>query len=130
MAKGTFVTAINCMDGRVQEPVISWMKKELKADHVDMITEPGPDQILAEGPYLLIGSIIDRVRISLDAHGSKVIAIVAHHDCAGNPVSKDEHMAHLEQCVDEIGSWAPEVRIISLWVNKNWNVKKIYDSEE
>ena len=34
-----FVTAINCMDGRVQVPVIEWLKKEYKADDVDMITE-------------------------------------------------------------------------------------------
>src|SRR5664279_3838322 len=31
MHTGKFVTAINCMDGRVQEPVIAWMKNEYTA---------------------------------------------------------------------------------------------------
>jgi hypothetical protein len=44
-----FVTAINCMGGRVQLPEINWMMQNLSADYVDMITEPGPDKIFAEG---------------------------------------------------------------------------------
>ena len=43
-----FATAINCMDGRAQEPVIEYMKKSYGVDYVDMITEPGPNRILAE----------------------------------------------------------------------------------
>ncbi len=27
MSQGTFGTAINCMDGRVQEPVARWLKE-------------------------------------------------------------------------------------------------------
>jgi hypothetical protein len=131
MAKGTFVTAISCMDGRIQEPVINWMKKNFKADHVDMITEAGPDRILAEGPYIMIGSIIDRVMISVNGHGSRVLAIVSHHDCAGNPVTKKEHLAHLEESVEEAMAWAGEdVRIVGLWVNSKWEVTLIHDTEE
>jgi len=131
MKKGTFVTAINCMDGRVQEPVIKWMRENLKADHVDMITEVGPDRILTEGPYIMIGSIIDRVQVSVNAHGSRVLAIVAHHDCAGNPVTKKEHIEYLEESVNEAITWAGgDVRIISLWVNKNLDVELIHDTED
>jgi len=32
MAKGRFVAAINFMDGRVQVPVITWLKRETGAD--------------------------------------------------------------------------------------------------
>lgn len=128
MVKGTFVTAINCMDGRVQEPVITWMKENFKADYVDMVTEAGPDGILANGPYRTIGAIIDRVRISINAHGSGVVAVVAHSGCAGNPVTKKEHMEHLELAVKEVMSWAPEERVIGLWVNKNWEVELIFDA--
>jgi Putative carbonic anhydrase len=37
MGEGKFGTAINCMDGRVQEPVINWMKVRYGLDYVDMI---------------------------------------------------------------------------------------------
>ena len=43
-----FATAINCMDGRVQLPVINYLKDQYKIDYVDMITEPGPIKILSE----------------------------------------------------------------------------------
>jgi len=45
-----FATAINCMDGRTQEPVITWIKKNYHVDFVDMITEPGPVKYLAREP--------------------------------------------------------------------------------
>jgi hypothetical protein len=42
-------TAINCIDGRVQEPVAAWLKERYHLDYVDMITEPGADKVLATG---------------------------------------------------------------------------------
>jgi hypothetical protein len=48
MKNGKFITVINCMDGRVQLPVIEWLKKNYKADFIDTITEPGPNKILSE----------------------------------------------------------------------------------
>ena len=44
-----FCTAVNCMDGRVQLPVISYMMDRFGADCVDVISEPGPNRIIAEG---------------------------------------------------------------------------------
>ncbi len=38
---GKFVTAINCMDGRVQIPVIEYLKNNYGINYVDMITAPG-----------------------------------------------------------------------------------------
>ena len=47
MPVGSFGTAINCIDGRVQLPVINWMKATHHVDWVDVITEPGADEALA-----------------------------------------------------------------------------------
>jgi hypothetical protein len=35
------------MDGRVQLPVIEWMKRNYALDYIDMITEPGSDKIMS-----------------------------------------------------------------------------------
>ena len=43
-----FCSAIDCMDGRVQLPVINYWKERLKVSSVDSITEPGPNLILAK----------------------------------------------------------------------------------
>lgn len=125
---GTFVTAINCMDGRTQEPVISWMKIFCGAHYVNTITEPGPDGILAHGPAELIQSIRRRVEISVNAHGSKVVAVVAHGDCAGNPVSREEHLTHLAAALERVAGWGLPVRWIGLYVNERWLVEVISNS--
>jgi hypothetical protein len=89
-----FATAINCMDGRTQVPVIEWMKKRYGVDYVDMITEPGVDAILSENKDMqTIERIKKRLSISIEKHHSKFIAVVGHHDCAGNPVDMQTHLA-------------------------------------
>jgi len=62
-----FCTVVNCMDGRVQLPVNSFLEERFRADYVDTVTEAGPNSILAER-YIstLVESIIDRVRISVE----------------------------------------------------------------
>ena len=127
MTKETFATAINCMDGRTQEPIISWAKKTFEVDYVDAITEPGPDKILAGGPDALVESIRNRVMISVNKHGSQNVIIVSHHDCAGNPVSKEEHLDQLKKSVDVISSWKLGVKTIGVWIGEDWKVNKLIE---
>ncbi len=124
MAESRFVTAINCMDGRVQVPVIAWLKADTGADYVDNITEPGPVKILAEGRNrVLLGSIRRRVKISVERHGSELVAIIAHHDCAGNPVDEQTQRRQLERAIRRVESWGLGVRVVGLWVNERWQVE-------
>jgi len=126
MAEATFVTAINCVDGRVQLPVIDWMKKQYGVDYVDVITEPGPDGIMARREKDIVAQIKERVRISVENHGSEAVALVSHGDCAGNPVSKDEHLGHLRKGMEMIRSWGLPVEIVGLWIDEvNWEVDVI-----
>lgn len=48
MRSGRFATAINCIDGRAQMPVNEWVRKNLGADYVDTVTEPGVDKAITE----------------------------------------------------------------------------------
>ncbi len=122
----TFCTAINCMDGRVQLPVNTYLKERFKADFVDTITEAGPNLILSEGSWnRSTRAIIDRLTISIDKHNSVGIAIVGHHDCAGNPVSKDEQIIHIKMAIRSIKREFVEVEVIGLWVDDNWVVHEL-----
>ncbi len=126
MHKGKFGTAIVCMDGRVQLPVHNWLMNNYGLDYVDTITEPGPDKILTRGTSLQVESIKSRVLISVNAHGSDTIFISAHHDCAGNPVSRDEHIEMVKRCVSVVKGWnLPVKRIIGAWIDENWNISVI-----
>ena len=86
----SFYTAINCMDGRIQESVTNYIKKQYNVLFVDMITGAGPVKIFSNKKTKNLESIISCIDISLKNHKSKGIAIVAHYDCAGNPISDEE----------------------------------------
>jgi hypothetical protein len=123
---GSFATAINCMDGRTQLPVIEWVKRERGVDYVDSVTEPGPVRILAEATNTAsIGSIKHRVEISVKKHGSALVAIVAHADCAGNPVDKMTQLDQLGAAATTVRSWGMDVEIDLLWLGDNWQVERV-----
>jgi hypothetical protein len=121
-----FCTAINCMDGRVQLPVITYLRDRFEAAYVDSITEPGPERILAlrEDPAL-VRSILARVGISIQKHVSAGIAVAAHHDCAGNPASRGEQSLHLRGAVRFLRRQYPGIPVIALWVDDTWHVQEI-----
>lgn len=123
MDQKTFGVAINCMDGRVQLPVIDFLKKKFGLDYVDAVTEPGPNKIVAENrDYATIESIKRRVAISVEKHGAKIVALVAHFDCAGNPADKTVQLDQLNQAEKEVKSWGFNTRIVKLWVDEKWQV--------
>ncbi|MEO0077968.1 MAG: carbonic anhydrase [candidate division WOR-3 bacterium] len=126
MSHGRFVTVINCMDGRTQIPVSEWLRQRYRADYVDTITEPGPDRILAAGQdEAAVVSIRSRVAISVEKHGSRLVAIVGHHDCAGNPVDKASHVRQLRLAADAVRAWGFPVEVLLLWVGENWQVEPL-----
>jgi len=125
MAHGTFGTAINCMDGRAQLPVITWMKERYGLDYVDMITEAGADCVLTRGSAERIASVLTRVRVSVDKHGSQIVAIVGHDDCAGNPCSPADHLQHIRGSVAAARAWGLPAEIIGLWLNEAWQVEVV-----
>lgn len=126
MTNKIFATAINCMDGRVQIPVIEWLTGQYCVDYVDMITEPGPNRLLAEGKdQAVLESVQKRIEISITRHNSKLVAIVGHHDCAGNPVDKETQLKQILDAIKTVESWNLEVQVTGLWIDANWQVHKV-----
>ena len=114
MASGEFATAINCIDGRAQQPVADWLKLNQHVRYVDAITEPGVDKVLAEGSPEQIEAIRRKVLISVNAHGSRAIAVAGHHDCA-----------HIRRSVETIAAWGLPVQVIGLWVNELFWIEEV-----
>jgi carbonic anhydrase len=123
----TFACVINCMDGRVQDAVKNYMQKNYGVDYVDMVTEPGPNKILADNcNSAIIENIRKRVEISVHHHGSKIVAVVGHFGCAGNPAEKSEQIKHLQMTRDTVKAFGFPVEIVPLWVDGDWQtVEKI-----
>ena len=124
-----FCTAINCMDGRAQLPAITFLKERFHVDYVDMITEAGPNRMLGHlTNYGLLQSVLDRLRISVEHHRSVGIAIVGHHDCAGNPAGKEEQTCDTLAALKRIRQHCPQYKdipMIGLWIDETWSVSEI-----
>jgi hypothetical protein len=117
------------MDGRTQMPANEWMKRACGVDFVDTVSEPGPDGILAERTdEVLVESIKHRVHISCKAHNSPIVAIVAHHDCAGNPVDEETHLKQLQKAKATILAWGFPMEVIMLWIDETWTVHRIEEA--
>ena len=122
-----FCTAVNCMDGRVQIPVVNYLKERFGVEYVDMITEPGPNGILAaQEKSALVQSVLDRIDISVNKHGSKHIAVIGHHDCAGNPVDKNRQERDTRKAVEFLQGKFAGIEVIGLWVGPDWTVSEIF----
>lgn len=114
------------MDGRVQEPVIEYLKRYFGARYVDMITEPGPVKTLAEHTHNgLLESIQRRLSISIQKHKSIGIAIAAHTDCQGNPAPPEEQKKQLVAALSWLKQEYPQMPILALWVDEEFQVHPI-----
>jgi hypothetical protein len=114
------------MDGRVQLPVIRYLSRRFHAEHVDSVTEPGPNAILARRTdAAAVEAIERRVRISIERHKSVGIAVVGHYDCAGNPADLAEQTRDTLAAVRYLEDKFPGIPVIGLWVNQAWEVCEI-----
>jgi len=123
--KRTIATAINCIDGRTQIPVIEYMKTTYNVDYVDMITAGGVNKILAEGNTTAQESIKNGLEISVKTNGSKLVAVVGHFDCRGNLEAKEDQLKHIRQALEVVASWEFNVTLIGLWVDSDWKVSEL-----
>ena len=116
-----FGCTIDCMDGRVQDAVKNYMKEHYGVNWVDVITEPGPNKILAENTNRpIVENIKKRLEVSVKRHGAKIVTIVGHEECAGNPVGKEEQIAHLKKAKKTVEGFGLGVKVVLLWVGKGW----------
>jgi carbonic anhydrase len=123
MAKGKFATSVSCMDGRIQIPLINWIKENFSVDYVDTITEPGIDKLVADNTDP--ESIKIKVGISINKHESELIVVSGHYDCAGNPVSNEEHITQIKKGIEVISSWNLGVKVVGVWVDDTWKINTV-----
>jgi len=115
---------LNCIDGRVQLPVIQWIKDNYRVGYVDMITEPGMDGFLAD-PDSSISDIIRKVQISVEKNQASIAFIAGHHDCKGNPVDEATHRQHVFSAVERLNKEFSDLQIVGVWINAQWNVESL-----
>jgi len=112
------------MDGRVQIPVIEWIRAETGAEHVDMITEPGVDGVVANDTHD-ISQLVSKIKLSIEANNASAVFIAGHHDCKGNPVDDETHKIHIKASVERIKKEIAGPPVRGLWVDQDWNTNPL-----
>ena len=70
----------------------------------------------------MLKSIFRRVDISINAHSTQSIAIVAHHDRAGNPVPDLHQKQQFQLCIEVLSKHYPNAEVAGLWLDSEWSV--------
>ena len=55
----------------------------------------------------------------------QLVAIVAHYDCAANPVPDEVQKRQLDLSVRFVAAQCPGVGVLGLWVDDTWSVTQI-----
>jgi len=121
-----FGTVINCTDGRVQYPVLDYLKKNFDIDYFDSANEAGPLRTLTKkSDKCRLITLKEQIRASLEDHDSKFIALVGHHDCTDNPGDRTFQEDQLEQSLDYLQrSFGTGITYLGLYVNERWEVEE------
>ncbi len=93
-----------CADWRLHQEGVhinNQVKKLLGVDGVDVIAIPGPDGVCALEQYDIERGLLKKwLELLIGAHKPVALAFVAHYNCAGHPVSGEEHDAHSQQMME------------------------------
>jgi hypothetical protein len=111
------------MDGRVQLPVLHWIKANYPVDFVDVITEAGMDRVLSSQED--ISEIQRSINVSINLNKSTKLFVVGHYDCRGNPAPDTVQHEQIGMSVKRLKKLWPGHEVVGLWVNKNWQVEAI-----
>lgn len=124
--KSEFVTCLNCIDGRVQLPVINWILKNYDVKYVDMITAPGVDGVLSNRNND-VNDILEKISFSNEGHSTDLIFIVGHYDCLANHVDDETHNKQIISSVERIKESYSTSDVIGLWVDNKFNVHIVHE---
>ncbi len=127
---GSFVAAVLCIDGRFRRCLVEWLTAHFGIDYIDLITEPGPDGLLAQDPEGPRASgIRSRLAVSLAAHQPVAIVIAGHDDCAGNPVEPAIHRTQERRAAAVLRGWYEELPVLGLHVDSDCAIHVVDDED-
>lgn len=100
----TFFTSVGCMDGRVQKAANKYASLIFGAEFADTVTKAGLDGLFAKDDVDpdLYESVKSMILVSVEKHHSFGIIVHGHENCAGNPVTDEQHKTDIKKSVEVI----------------------------
>lgn len=120
-----FVCRIGCMDGREAEAVRTYVRARELGEFIDTIDDPGMVKRLIDGDDRAHEKLRERLPITVEKHGSAVVLVSGHAECAGNPVEDELHRAQVQEAAQivrsEVKSSHYKVSVVALFARRNEN---------
>jgi len=76
-----FGICLTSIDGRLQLPVLEWIKSNYNVEYVDMITERNMIEIFTKNMDRSIDDISKKIKHSIRYNKSKILFVVGYHKC-------------------------------------------------
>ena len=124
--------AVTCVDARLhKETITPQLRDHLGVDSVYVWTTAGPEaRIMADNHHL--AALMDDLELLIAAKDAKVIGVVGHCDCAGHPVSDEQHVKDVVRSVAILQERLPNLNIVPLLAHPPqeemvsvWEIRKI-----
>jgi hypothetical protein len=100
--------AFVCSDGRLHHGGVNINEKIrqlLDVDYVYVIAIPGPDGILAKRDSPWCVTACEQFDLLLKVKSPVIVGVVGHTDCAGNPVSDNQHKHDIQDACSTVSQW-------------------------
>jgi hypothetical protein len=125
-----FGTVINGMDGRVQYPVLDYLKNQFEIDFFDTANEVDPLTILSDRTdKCRLISLKEKITFSIEEHHSRLVAVVGHHDFSGNSNSREKQETQLSDTIDYLRrAYGDDIMFIGHYVTEEYKVEEIMRS--
>jgi len=122
---GRFGAVITCMDGRIQTRTIDQVMTRLGVRYVDNITATGAVQHL-DGTVTATGEgLLQSLSVSVRAHATAQVAVVAHAECAGNPVPDAKQKEQLRNAAVVVTERFPDLEVIALFFDPRIGFERV-----
>ncbi len=137
MGNRVFGTSVGCMDGRLTRDVLAYASAH-RIQFLDAPNRAGGFMTLEEeGPHrdLLLSEILTSIR----GHGSRLVLLHSHEDCAADPDSEDGKgvrlalaSTKLQDYLDHDSGIEEKIRIIAIYWHKiaedHWSPTVVSDT--
>ncbi|MFA5080593.1 MAG: carbonic anhydrase [Candidatus Paceibacterota bacterium] len=118
---------LKCMDFRLQNKTLSWIKENYYFGDCDVISNAGSGKALVDGTPEVKEFILNEIGISYERHGAKNVILVHHSDCgayksynfANIEEEKTKQIEDMRKEETIIKEKFPDVTIIKIWAQMN-----------
>lgn len=120
------VTVACCMDGRIYQPVVAFLKEHWNAQWVDVVTGAGPEQDLSKAPLNAEArGILAQIKMSLASQHKKRLAVVSHEGCDCNAATDEEKKHMVQRSVHTLEREYEDATVIGLWIDAAGSVSQL-----